>query len=339
MKLIGMVNKMRNASITGWGKYLPDNILTNKDLEEIVDTSDDWIRSRTGIKQRYIADDGETTSDLAYHAARKALKTADLKAEEIDMIIVATVTPDMPFPATSCILEDRLGADNAATFDLEAGCSGFVYGLSVASQFIESGMYDNILVVGAETLSKIMDWEDRNTCVLFGDGAGAAVVQAVDKGGLMSFDLGSDGSGGESLYMPGGGSLNPATEKTVEDKLHYIKMAGNQVFKFAVKRMSQASRDVVNKAGFGTEDVDLFIPHQANTRIINSAAKRLDLNNDEVYVNLPEYGNTSSASVPIAMAEAREKGLIKNGDKVVLVAFGAGLTWASAFLEWNEEGK
>ena len=330
---------MSRASITGWGKYLPDNILTNKDLEEMVETNDEWIRSRTGIKQRYIAADDETTADLAYHAARKALSKADLKAEKIDMIIVATVTPDMPFPATSCILEDRLGAANAATFDLEAGCSGFVYGLSVASQFIESGMYDNILVVGAETLSKIMDWEDRNTCVLFGDGAGAAVVQSVNDGGFMSFDLGSDGSGGDSLYMPGGGSLNPATEKTIKDRLHYIKMEGNQVFKFAVKRMSQSSLDVVNKAGFEAEDVDLFIPHQANTRIINSAAKRLNLDNDEVYVNLPEYGNTSSASVPIAMAEARNKGLIKNGDKVVLVAFGAGLTWASAFLEWNEEGK
>ena len=330
---------MQKASITGWGKYLPDKVLTNEDLEEMVDTSDEWIKSRTGIKQRYIAAKNQTTGDLAYHASQKALAKADLKAENLDMIIVATVTPDMPFPATSCILEDRLGAANAATFDLEAGCSGFVYGLSVASQFIETGMYDNILVVGAETLSKIMDWEDRNTCVLFGDGAGAAVVQSVEKGGFMSFDLGSDGSGGESLYMPGGGSLNPATEKTVKDRLHYIKMEGNQVFKFAVKRMSQSSIDVVNKAGYEPENVDLFIPHQANTRIINSAAKRLNLEDDEVYMNLPEYGNTSSASVPIAMAEARNKGLIKNGDKIVLVAFGAGLTWASAFLEWNEEGK
>ena len=283
---------MQKASITGWGKYLPDKVLTNKDLEEMVDTSDEWIKSRTGIKQRYIAADNQTTGDLAYHASRKALEKANLKAENLDMIIVATVTPDMPFPATSCILEDRLGAANAATFDLEAGCSGFVYGLSVASQFIETGMYDNILVVGAETLSKIMDWEDRNTCVLFGDGAGAAVVQSVDKGGFMSFDLGSDGSGGDSLYMPGGGSLHPATEKTVNDRLHYIKMEGNQVFKFAVKRMSQSSIDVVNEAGFEPEDVDLFIPHQANTRIINSAAKRLNLENDEVYVNLPESGNT-----------------------------------------------
>ncbi|MGM0410123.1 MAG: beta-ketoacyl-ACP synthase III [Bacillota bacterium] len=330
---------MRHASITGWGKYLPDNIMTNEDLEQIVDTSDEWIRSRTGIKQRYIADESEATSDLALEAAKEALENANLDAKDLDMIIVATVTPDMPFPATSCILENRLGADHAATLDLEAGCSGFVYGVSVANQFIATGMYDNILVVGAETLSKIMDWEDRNTCVLFGDGAGAAVLQPVENGGFLSFDLGSDGSGGESLYMPGGGSLNPATEETVKDRLHYIKMEGNQVFKFAVKRMGQASLDVVKKANYSAEDVDLFIPHQANTRIISAAAKRLKLNDDEVYVNLPEYGNTSSASVPIAMAEARDNGLIKNGDKLVLVAFGAGLTWASAFIEWNEEAK
>jgi len=328
---------MRHASITGWGKYLPDKIMTNEDLEEIVDTSDEWIRSRTGIKQRYIADENETTSDLAFEAAKEALNNANLDAKDLDMIIVATVTPDMPFPATSCILEDRLGADHAATLDIEAGCSGFVYGVSVANQFIATGMYDNILVVGSETLSKIMDWEDRNTCVLFGDGAGAAVLQPVDKGGFLSFDLGSDGSGGESLYMPGGGSLNPASEETVKDRLHYIKMEGNQVFKFAVKRMGQASLDVLEKANYKAEDVDLFIPHQANTRIISAAAKRLNLDDDEVYVNLPEYGNTSSASVPIAMAEAKDNGLIKNGDKIVLVAFGAGLTWASAFIEWNEE--
>ena len=327
---------MRKASITGWGKYLPDNIMTNKDLEEIVDTSDEWIQSRTGIKKRYIADEDESTSDLAYHAANKALDKAGIEAKDLDMIIVATVTPDMAFPSTACILEDRLGAENAATIDLEAGCSGFVYGVSVANQFIATGMYDNILVIGAETLSKIMDWEDRNTCVLFGDGAGAAVMQPVEKGGFHSFDLGSDGSGGESLYMPGGGSLNPASEETVKNRMHYIKMEGNQVFKFAVKRMGQASIDVIDKAGFNADDIDLFIPHQANTRIINSAAKRIGLTKDEVYVNLPEYGNTSSASVPIALAEARNKGLIKNGDKLVLVAFGAGLTWGSTLLEWNE---
>src|SRR6056297_1932714 len=328
---------MQKASITGWGKYLPDKVLTNEDLEEMVDTSDEWIKSRTGIKQRYIAAKNQTTGDLAYHASQKALAKADLKAENLDMIIVATVTPDMPFPATSCILEDRLGAANAATFDLEAGCSGFVYGLSVASQFIETGMYDNILVIGAETLSKITNWDDRSTCVLFGDGAGAAVLQATNKGGLLAFDLGSDGSGGKSLYMPGGGSLNPANKETVNNNMHYIYMEGNPVFKFAVKKMGQASIDVLKKANLNTDDVDLFIPHQANIRIIKSAAKRLKLNEERVYVNLHKYGNTSTASVPLALIEAYEEGLINNGDLLVLVAFGAGLTWASTVMEWNKE--
>ena len=327
---------MRSSTITGLGKYLPPKTLTNKDLEEMVDTSDDWIKSRTGIEKRHIAADDVPTSELAYEAAVEALDRAGLKADKLDMILVATVTPDMAFPSTSCILEEKLGANNVATLDIEAGCSGFVYGLSVAHQFIATGMYDNILVIGAETLSKIMDWEDRNTCVLFGDGAGAAVLQPTDKGGFLAFDLGSDGSGGKSLYMPAGGSLNPASQETVQNKMHSIKMEGNQVFKFAVKRMSQASLDVIENAEMDTEDIDLFIPHQANTRIINSAAKRLDLTGDEVYVNLPEYGNTSSASVPIALTEAHEKNLIQNGDNIVLVAFGAGLTWASTIIEWNE---
>jgi len=241
------------------------------------------------------------------------------------------------FPATACLLQDRLGANNAAAFDLEAGCSGFVYGLSVASQFIETGMYDNILVIGAETLSKITNWDDRSTCVLFGDGAGAAVLQATNKGGLLAFDLGSDGSGGKSLYMPGGGSLNPANKETVNNNMHYIYMEGNPVFKFAVKKMGQASIDVLKKANLDTNDVDLFIPHQANIRIINSAAKRLKLDDDRVYVNLHKYGNTSTASVPLALIEAYEEGLINNGDLLVLVAFGAGLTWASTVMEWNKE--
>jgi 3-oxoacyl-[acyl-carrier-protein] synthase-3 len=328
--------KMRKSTITGWGKYVPQKLLTNKDLEEMVDTSDEWITSRTGIKQRYIAADDVSTSDLAYNAAVQALDKANLKASELDMILVATVTPDMAFPSTACILEEKLGAENAATLDIEAGCSGFVYGLSVAHQFIATEMYDNILVIGAETLSKIIDWEDRNTCVLFGDGAGAAVLQPTSKGGFLGFDLGSDGKGGESLYMPGGGSLNPASSETLKNKMHYIKMEGNQVFKFAVKRMSQGSLDVIEKANLNPDDIDLFIPHQANTRIIDAAAKRLNLTEDEVFVNLPYYGNTSSASVPIALAEAREENLIQNGDRIVLVAFGAGLTWASSIIEWNE---
>ncbi len=327
---------MRKATITGWGKYLPPNVMTNKDLEEIVDTTDEWIRKRTGIKQRRIVDEDTATSDIAIEASKEALKKANLDADQLDLIIVSTVTPDMAFPATACIVQDKIGASNAAAFDLEAGCSGFVYGLSVGAQFIESGLYENILVIGAETLSKITDWEDRNTCVLFGDGAGAAVLQPTDKGGFLSFDLGSDGSGADALYMEAGGSRNPATLETVKNKQHYIRMEGNPVFKFAVKTMKKASIDVIKKANLTTDDIDLLIPHQANTRIIESARRRLKLDEDQVYVNLPDLGNTSSASVAIAMAEARENGKISNGDNLLLVAFGAGLTWAATVIEWNE---
>ncbi|MFW5998335.1 MAG: beta-ketoacyl-ACP synthase III [Halanaerobiaceae bacterium] len=329
------------ATITGLGKYIPSKVLTNEDLEEMVDTSDEWITSRTGIKERRIAGDDEPTSKLALNAAEEALEDAGIKSEELDLILVATVTPDMFFPATACILQNKLGADKAATFDLEAGCSGFVYALGTASQFIETGMYENILVVGAETLSKITDWEDRSTCVLFGDGAGAAVLQPTEKegDGLLAYELGAQGSGGESLYIPGGGSLHPSSKKTVENKLHYIKMEGNQVFKFAVKKMGEASLDVLKKAEIEPDNVDLFIPHQANTRIINAAAKRLDLESEKVFVNLPKYGNTSSASVPIALSEARDENLINQGDIIVLVAFGAGLTWASTVIKWNEGDK
>lgn len=327
---------MRKATITGWGKHLPPNVMTNKDLEKIVDTTDEWIQKRTGIKKRRIADEDTATSDLAIEASREALEKADLDPEELDLIIVSTVTPDMAFPATACIVQDKIGASNAAAFDLEAGCSGFVYGLSVGSQFIESGLYDNVLIIGAETLSKITDWDDRNTCVLFGDGAGAAVLQATDKGGFLSFDLGSDGSGAGALYMEAGGSAKPASLETIKNKQHYIRMEGNPVFKFAVKTMKKASLDVLEKANLSTEDINLLIPHQANTRIIKSARRRLKLDKDEVYVNLPELGNTSSASVAIAMAEAKENGKIQNGDNVLLVAFGAGLTWAATAIEWNE---
>lgn len=329
----------RRATITGLGKYVPPKVLTNKDLEKMVDTSDEWITTRTGIKERHIADNDVPASELGLKAAREALQDSGLTAEELDLILVATVTPDMLFPATACIIQEKLGATKAATFDLEAGCSGFIYGLSVAASFIESGMYENILVIGTEILSKITDWEDRSTCVLFGDGAGAAVLQPTEKGGLLAFDLGADGSGANTLYLPGGGSLNPADETTIKEKMHYLKMEGNQVFKFAVKRMGQASLDVLKKANLKPEDVDLLVPHQANTRIIDAAAKRLNLGEDKVFVNLPKYGNTSSASIPIALVEARENGLVNNGDIIVLVAFGAGLTWASTVIEWNEGEK
>lgn len=330
------MNILRRATITGLGKYLPEKIMTNHDLEKIVDTSDEWIKTRTGIEKRRIAADDQAASDLGVKAAQAALENANLQPEAVDLIIVATITPDMMFPATACLIQDRIGAKKAAAFDLEAGCSGFVYGISVASNFIESGMYDTVMVIGTEVLSKIMNWEDRGTCVLFGDGAGAAILQATEQGGILATDLGSDGSGADTLYMPAGGSLKPASPTTVKNKEHFLYMEGNQVFKFAVKTMGRASLKVLKKAGLKKEEVDLLVPHQANTRIIAAAAKRLKLSEDKVYVNLPEYGNTSAASVPIALAEAQEKGLLKNGDKIVLVAFGAGLTWSSAVMEWND---
>lgn len=328
----------KKAVITGVGKYLPEKVLTNYDLEEIVETSDEWIKQRTGIEKRHIAADDQPTSDLALRAAKEALANAGLSGEDLDLIIVATVTPDMAFPATACIIQDKLGAKNAAAFDLEAGCSGFVYGLSVGSKFIEAGQYENVLIIGAETLSKIINWKDRGTCILFGDGAGAAVLQAGEEGGILATHLGSDGSGSNTLYQEAGGSLKPASEETVAKNMHTISMEGNKVFRFAVKKMGSASLKVLNEAGLEPEDVDFFVPHQANTRIISAAAKRLKLDEDNVIVNLPEYGNTSSASVPIALAEAVENNRIKDGDILVLVAFGAGLTWASAVLEWKQGG-
>lgn len=330
------MNILRKATITGLGKYLPEKVMTNKDLEKIVDTNDEWITKRTGIKTRRFAAEDVTASDLGVKAAEEALKNAGINADDLDLIITATITPDMMFPATACLIQDRIGASNAGAFDLEAGCSGFVYGITVASSFIESGIYDNVMVVGTEVLSKILNWEDRGTCVLFGDGAGAAVLQPTDKGGILATDLGSDGSGGDTLYQPAGGSLKPASHETVDNNEHYLYMEGTPVFKFAVKTMGSASLKVLKKAGLDKSDVDMLVPHQANTRIISSAAKKLKLSEDKVYVNLDEYGNTSAASVPIALAEAEEKGLIKNGDTVVLVAFGAGLTWASAVMEWND---
>lgn len=326
----------RRAGITGLGSYLPEKVLTNKDMEEIVDTTDEWIRTRTGILKRHIAEDDEATSDIAYHAAKEAIEDAGISPEDLDLIICATVTPDYLFPATACLLQDRLGAKNAAAMDMETGCSGFVYGLSIAAQFIQSGSYDKVLVIGAETLSKIMNWEDRSTCVLFGDGAGAAVVESVEEGGILGFELGSDGAGGKYLKMPAGGSKQPASLVSVEEDAHYIHMEGNSVFKFAVKIMGKAAKRALKNADLKPEDLDFMVPHQANVRIIKSAAKRLKLSMDKVIVNLPEYGNTSSASIPIALTQAYKQGQFNKGDKVVLVGFGAGLTWASVVMEWSK---
>ena len=325
------------AGILGMGHYLPDKVLTNYDLEKMVDTNNDWIVERTGIKSRHIAAPEQATSDLAFIASERALKDAGINGEDIDCVIVATESPDTKFPSTACLLQDRIGAKNAAAFDLSAGCSGFVYALAVANSMIVSGLYKHILVVGAETLSRIMNWQDRNTCVLFGDGAGAAVVGQVEDGyGVLSIDMGADGSGGPFFFFFSGGSRKPASHETVDAGEHFIHMDGSEVFKFAVKIMGRTAEKAMKKAGLTTEDVDLLIPHQANIRIINSAAKRLGMSMDKVFVNVDKYGNTSAASIPIAMCEAREQGLLKKGKTVILAGFGAGLTWASIALKWSK---
>ncbi|WP_418627450.1 beta-ketoacyl-ACP synthase III [Anaerosinus sp.] len=322
----------------GTGYYAPEKVVTNADLEKMVDTNNEWIIDRTGISERRIVDDNIATSDIAVKAAQNALADAGVKPEEIDLIIVATLTPDMVFPSAACVVQNKLQAVNAAAFDLSAACSGFVYAMSVGSQFIQSGMYKKVLIVAAESLSKITNWEDRNTCVLFGDGAGAAVLGPVEEGyGILGVELGADGSGAEFLHMPAGGSLYPATLETVKNKMHYIHMNGNEVFKFAIKIMGEAAYKALEDAGLDTKDVDCLIPHQANIRIIKSAAKRLHLPMDKVFVNVNKYGNTSAASIPIALAEAVKERHFKKGDIIVLVGFGAGLTWASCVLKWSKE--
>jgi 3-oxoacyl-[acyl-carrier-protein] synthase-3 len=322
------------AKVSGVGSYVPSKVLTNQDLEKMVDTSDEWITTRTGIKERRIASPQETTSSLALEAARRALQMAQVDPQELDLILVATVTPDMAFPATACLLQRELGAPRAACFDLEAGCTGFVYALVVAEKYLIGGGGNKALVVGAETLSKIVDWEDRATCVLFGDGAGACVLEKTDHPGLLASYLGSDGGGAHLLELPAGGSRIPASKESVEGRMHYIKMNGNEVFKFAVRIMEEASKEVARRAGIELEEVALFIPHQANIRIIDSAARRLKIPQEKIFVNVHKYGNTSSASIPIALDEAYREGRIKDGDLLLLVGFGAGLTWGSTVIRW-----
>jgi 3-oxoacyl-[acyl-carrier-protein] synthase-3 len=310
--------------------------LTNFDLEKMVDTSDEWIVTRTGIRERRICAPDQASSDLAYEAAVKALEKAKVKPEQLDMIIVATITPDMSFPSTACLLQDRLGAKKAAAMDLAAACTGFLYGITTASQFIANGLYEYVLVIGVETLSKITNYKDRNTCVLFGDGAGAAVLGPVRDGyGFQAFELGSDGSGGPLLSLPAGGSRIPASVESIEKDLHYIAMNGSEVFKFAVRVMNSATEAVLAKAGLEKDDIDLLVPHQANKRIIDSAVQRFGLSEDKVVINLDRYGNMSSASIPVALDEALEAGRIKEGDNLVLVGFGGGLTWGAALLKWS----
>ena len=328
----------RAVGIVGIGSYVPAKTVTNKDMEAIVETSDEWISDRTGIKCRHFVADNEHTSDLATKAAERALKDANLTPDDIDLIVVATATPDMLFPSTACLVQHNLNANKAAAYDLSAGCSGFMYSIATASQFIKTGLYKYVLVIGAEALSRLMDFTDRNTCVLFGDGAGAVVLGEVPEGyGILGIHLGSDGGGGPLLSLPAGGTRIPATEESVKNRLHYIHMEGNEVFKFAVKIMGEAAFKALEQAGMQPADVDWLIPHQANIRIIQSAAKRLKMPMEKVVVNVDRYGNTSSASIPIALEEAIHDGRIQSGQTVVMVGFGAGLTWASTVIRWHHK--
>ncbi len=324
----------KKTGILGLGKYLPEKVLTNQYFEKIVDTTDEWITTRTGIKERRIAREDEATSDMATEAAKRALAQANLKAEDIDLIIVATITPDMFFPATACLVQQKIGARTVPSFDISVACSGFIYGIAIANQFISSGTYKHALVVAAEKLSSITDWSDRSTCVLFGDGAGAAVLGSVDEGGILSVYLGADGKQGDLIKLPGGGSRIPATKKSVEDKLHFIKMNGAELFKHAVRIMADAALKATQPIGLKAEDISLVIPHQANVRILNAAAKRMGLSEDKIYLNLDRYGNMSAASSAVALVEAVESGRIKKGDKILLDAFGGGLTWGAIVIEW-----
>lgn len=327
---------LRSVGILGTGSYTPERVLSNFDLEKMVDTSDEWIVTRTGIRERRISAPDQASSDLAYEAAKKALAKANVSPEQLEMIIVATVTPDMHFPSTACLLQDKLGAGKAAAMDVSAACTGFLYGIATGAQFIANGMYKYVLVVGVETLSKITNYKDRNTCVLFGDGAGAVVLGPVKDGyGFQSFELGADGSGGQLLCLPAGGSRIPASSESVANNLHYISMAGGEVFKFAVRVMNSATEAVLTKAGLDREAIDLLVPHQANKRIIDSAVQRFGLSEEKVVINLDRYGNMSSASIPVALDEAVEAGRVKEGDNLVLVGFGGGLTWGAALLKWS----
>ena len=324
------------AQIVGWGMYAPQRILTNHDLEKMVDTSDEWIRRRVGIGERHICAPGEATASMATRAARAALEVADLSPSKLDLIIVATVTPDYQFPSAASIVQDALGASHAAAFDLNAGCAGFVYGLYVALGMIGAELYRNVMVIGSDTLSRITDFQDRSTAVLFGDGAGAVLLTATDQPtGVLSCVLGSDGSGAEALLVPAGGSRHPATVETVQNRQHFIRMNGAEVYRFAVKAMADGARQVVQMAGLQIEDIKLVIPHQANIRIMEAAAKALKLRPDQLYCNVERYGNTSAATIPIALCEALAEGRIKPGDYLLLVGFGAGLTWAAAVVQWG----
>src|SRR3984885_5213085 len=327
--------KGRSCSISGVGSYVPERIVTNADLEKLVDTSDEWITSRTGIKARRVAATHQFTSDLAARAATRAMKKAGVKAEQIDLIIVATITPDMPFPSTACLVQQKIGAYRAAAFDIEAACSGFIFGLEIGQQFIMSRTYNTVLVIGAEKLSSIVNWTDRNTCVLFGDGAGAAILQnRPNAHGLLTACMGADGQKADLPSMPGGGSRCPASAATISAGLHYLRMDGKEAFKNAVQAMETAAQESLRRCEIDISQIKCIIPHQANRRIIDAVSERLGARPDQVFVNLEKYGNTSAASVAIALDEAIEFRNIQRGDLILLVVFGAGLTWGAAVIEW-----
>jgi 3-oxoacyl-[acyl-carrier-protein] synthase-3 len=326
------------ARITGWGKYAPERVLTNFDLEKMVDTSDEWIRTRTGIRERHIAAPGETCSTMSLASARQALAVARLSPADVDLIIVATSSPDYYVPAVASMVQDQLGAKKAAAFSLVAGCTGWVYALVTASQFIQTGAYHNALVIGTEHLSIGVDWTDRNTCVLFGDGSGAVVLEASDQPtGLLAFELGSDGSDYDALIFPGCAGANPPSHEVINQRLHYLQMDGRRVFKFATRVMADSVAKVVAEAGLTPDDIDLIIPHQANDRIIEMARRKLRVPEEKMMINIDRYGNTSAASIPLAFVEAIEQGRVQPGNHVVFVGFGAGLTWAAAAFHWEPQ--
>jgi len=326
----------RYAHVTGWGMAVPNKVLTNNELSHMVDTNDEWIVEMTGIHERRIANEHETTASLATDAALKALELANLDPADVELIIVSTSSPEHIFPATACLVQDRIGARRAGAFDLSAACTGFIYALNMAAQAIRTGSVKNAVVIGAETLSRLVNWKDRATCILFGDGAGAFVLQPSDvPGGVLSAVMRSDGSGGDLLSLPAGGSRLPTSAATVADGMHYIHMNGREVFRFATRVMAQATQEAVQLGGVQMDDVKLIIPHQANRRIIESAARQLDISMDRVVVNVGTYGNTSTASIPIATIEALQTGRLQSGDKIVFVGFGAGLTWGAALVQWS----
>ena len=330
------MNNKTGVKILSTGSYVPEKVLTNFDLEKMVKTSDEWISTRTGIKERRIADKNECTSDLAYNAAVRAIEKAKISVDDIDLIIVATISPDAPMPATACYLQKKLKAFNAAVFDISAACSGFIYGVAIAKAFITSGLYKRILLVGVETLSRITDWTDRNTCVLFGDGAGAMIFEASQQDNdIVSTYLGADGTHTDILNIPAGGTTNPTTLETVQQKMHFVKMIGKEVFKVSVSKMAVAVNKAQELAGLTDKDINLYIPHQANLRIIEAVAKKAGVTKENVYINVHKYGNMSAATTIVALDEALQEGRIKKGDLVELVAFGAGLTWGACILKIN----